>query len=71
MLVKLQTADYLIYAELDKVERVSHLASKNRIRSQTCYAILHEIKARGDYELTWGLVDDGYSDTVRILRKKL
>ena len=32
MLVKLQTADYLIYAELDKTERITHLASKNRIR---------------------------------------
>ena len=28
MLVKLQTADYLIYAELDKAERVTHLASE-------------------------------------------
>ena len=65
MLVKLQTADYLIYAELDKAERVTHLASKNRIRVQTCYAILHEIEARGDYEVSWGLADDGYSDTVR------
>ena len=32
MLVKLQTEDYLIYAELDKTERVTHLAAKNRIR---------------------------------------
>ena len=68
MLVKLQTVDYLIYAELDKAERVTHLASKNRIRPQTCYAILHEIEARGDYEVSWGLADDGYSDTVRITR---
>ena len=69
MLVKLQTTDCLIYAELDKTERVTHLASKNRIPVQTCYAILHEIEARGDYEVIWGLVDDGYSDTVRISRK--
>ena len=62
MLVKLQTADYLIYAELDKTERITHLASKNRIRVQTCYAILHE-------EVSWGLADDGYSDTVRVSRK--
>ena len=68
MLVKLQTADYLIYAELDKTERVTHLASKNRIRPQTCYTILHEIEARGDFQITWGLADDGYSDTVRISR---
>ena len=68
MLVKLQTADFLIYAELDKTERVLHLASKNRIPVQTCYAILHEIEARGDYEVSWGLADDGYSDTVRISR---
>ena len=69
MLVKLQTTDYLIYAELDKTERVTHLASKNRIRPQTCYAILHEIEARGDYDITWGLTDNGYSDTVRISRR--
>ena len=69
MLVKLQTAEYLIYAELDKTERITHLASKNRIRVQTCYAILHEIEARGDYEVSWGLADDGYSDTVRVSRK--
>ena len=68
MLVKLQTADYLIYAELDKAERVTHLASKNRIPAQTCYAILHEIEARGDFHITWGFADDGYSDTVRISR---
>ena len=69
MLVKLQTPEYLIYADLDKTERVTHLASKNRIPVQTCYAILHEIEQRGDYEVTWGLADDGYSDTVRISRK--
>ena len=68
MLVKLQTTDYLIYAELDKIERVTHLASKNRIPVQTCYAILYEIEARGDYEVSWGLADNGYSDTVRISR---
>ena len=68
MLVKLQTMDSLIYAELDKADRVTHLASKNRIPVQTCYAILHEIEARGDFQITWGLADDGYSDTVRISR---
>ena len=68
MLVKLQTPVYLIYAELDKTERVTHLASKNRIPVQTCYAILHEIEQRGDYEVSWGLADDGYTDTVRISR---
>ena len=65
MLVKLQTVDYLIYAELDKAERITHLASKNRIRPQTYYAILHEIEARGDYQITWGLADDGYSEPER------
>ena len=30
MLVKLQTTDYLIYAELNKTERVTHLASKEQ-----------------------------------------
>ena len=68
MLVKLQTTDYLIYAELNKTERVTHLASKNRIPVQTCYAILHEVEQRGDYEVTWGLVDGGYTNTVRISR---
>ena len=68
MLVKLQTTDYLIYAELDKAERVTHLASKNRIRPQTCYAILHEIETRSEFQVTWGLADDSYSDTVRISR---
>ena len=55
MLVKLQTTDSLIYAELDKTERVTHLASKNRIPLQACYAILHEIEARGDLQITWAL----------------
>ena len=69
MLVKLQTPEYLIYAELNKTERVTHLATKNGIPVQTCYAILHEIEARGDFQITWGLADDGYSDTVRISRR--
>ena len=68
MLVKLQTVDYLIYAELYKTERVTHLASKNRIRVQTCRAILHEIEHRGDYAVTWGLADGGHTNTVRISR---
>ena len=68
MLVKLQMPDYLIYAELNKTERVTHLASQNRIHVQGCYAILHEIERRGDFQVTWGLADDGYSDTVRISR---
>ena len=66
MLVKLQTTDYLIYAEIDKTERVTHLASKNRIPVQTCYAILHEIEKRGDFQIIWGLADGGYTNTVRI-----
>ena len=68
MLVKLQTTNYLIYAELNKTESVTHLASQNRIHIQTCYAVLHEIERRGDFQVTWGLADDGYSDTVRISR---
>ena len=55
MLVKLQTTDSLIYAELDKTERVTHLASKNRIPVQMCYAIPHKIEARGDLQITWAL----------------
>ena len=69
MLVKLQTTKYLIYAELNTPERVTHLASKNRIRPWTCYAILYEIEQRGDFQVTWGFADDGYSDTVQISRK--
>ena len=68
MIVKLQTTKFLIYAELDKTERVTHLAAKNRIHLQTCYAILYEIEQRGDYQVTWGFADNGYSDTVRISR---
>ena len=68
MLVKLQATKFLIYAELDKTGRVTHLASKNRIHTRTCYAILHEIEQRGDYKVTWGFADDGYTDTVRISR---
>ena len=68
MLVKLQTTQYLIYAELNKTERVTHLALKNRIPARTCYAILYEIEQRGDFHVTWGVADDGYSDTVRISR---
>ena len=52
MLVKLETAEFMIYAELDKTERVTHLASKNRIHTRTCYSILHEIEQRGDYEVS-------------------
>ena len=66
MLVKLQTPQYLIYAEIDKTERVTHLATKNRIPVQTCYAILHEIEARGDFQITWGLTDNGHTNTVWI-----
>ena len=68
MMVKLQTQEYLIYAELNKTERVTHLASKNRIPVQTCYAILHEIEARDDFQITWGLADGGHTNTVRISR---
>ena len=71
MLVKLQTPEYLIYAELDKTERVTHLPAKDRIPVQTCYAILYEIEARGDYEVSRGLADDGYSDTIRIARNTI
>ena len=68
MLVKLQTAKFLIYAELGTPQRVTDLASRNRIRPRTCYAILYEIEQRGDFQVTWGFADNGYSDTVRISR---
>ena len=67
-LVKLETTKFLIYAELDRTERVTDLASKNRIHVRTCYAILYEIEQRGDYQVMWGFADDGYTDTVRISR---
>ena len=69
-LSRLKTTDHLIYAELDKAERVTHLASKNRILVQTCYALLHEIEARGDYQIIWGFADDRHTDTVRISRAR-
>ena len=68
MLVKLQTAKFLIYAELGTPQRVTDMASRNRIRPRTCYAILYEIEQRGDFHVTWGFADNGYSDTVRISR---
>ena len=68
MLVKLQTPQYLIYAELDTPERITDLALKNRIHTRTCYAILHEIEKCGDFQITWSIADDGYTDTVRISR---
>ena len=68
MLVRLQTTNFLIYAELDKTERVTDLAAKHRVRPRTCYAILYEIEQRGDFHITWGFADNGYSDTVRISR---
>ena len=68
MLVKLQTTKFLIYAELNKTERVTDLAAKNRVRPHTCYRILYEIEQRGDFHITWGFSDNGYSDTVRVSR---
>ena len=68
MLVKPQTTEYLIYAELDKTKRVTHLASKNGIPVYTCYVILHEIEKRAITKLL-GLGDGGYTNTVRISRK--
>ena len=61
---------YLPAYNFREAERVTHLASKNRIRPRTCYAILYEIEQRGDFQVTWGFADDGYSDTVRISRAK-
>ena len=66
MLVRLQTTKFLIYAELGTPQRVTDLASKNRIHVRTCYAILYEIEQRGDYQVMWGFADNGYFDTVRI-----
>lgn len=68
MLVRLKTADYLIYAELDKTEHITYLALKNQIRPRTCYAIFHEIEQRSDFQVAWCFADDGYSDTVQISR---
>lgn len=63
MPVKLQTTEYLIYTELNKTERFMHLALKNWIHANICYAILHEIEQHGDFDVTWDLADDGYTDT--------
>ena len=68
MLVKLQTPQYLIYAELDTPQRGTDLALKNRIPARTCYTILHEIEQRGDFQITWGIADKGYTNTVWISR---
>lgn len=69
MLVRLQTTKFLIYAELGTPQRVTDLASRNRIRPRTCYAILYEIEQCGDFHVTWGFTDDRYSDTVWISRR--
>lgn len=70
MLVKLQTTEFLIYAQLNNPERVTHLAYKNRISLNTCYTILYEIEQKGDLEVTWGFADNGYSDTVQLSQKE-
>ncbi len=45
MLVKLQTTDYLIYAEPNKTERITHLALKNRIPAQMAtWVIISAVK---------------------------
>ena len=69
MLVKLEMTKFLIYAELDTPEHITHLAANNRIHLQKCYAIFYEIEQRGDYQVTWGIADDGYSDTVWLSRR--
>ena len=51
---------------IDELDFVGCVALKNRIPAQTCYAILYEIEQRGAYEVTWGLADDGYTNTVRV-----
>ena len=43
---------YLPAYNFRETDRGTHLALKNRVPVRTCYAILHEIEARGDYEIT-------------------
>ena len=53
MRVKFQTTGCLIYAELNKTERGTRLASRNRIYPWVCHAILYQIEQRGDFEVIW------------------
>ena len=59
---------YLPAYNFRDTERVTYLALKNRIDLRKCYAILHEIERRGDFQVIWGIADGGYTDTVRISR---
>ena len=72
MLVKLQTTDYLIYAELNKTERVTHSG-----KLKTGYHCRHatqsymRLRRAEIMQMSWGLADDGYSDTVRIYTERV
>lgn len=57
-----------VYAELGKVERVTHIASKNRISWRECYEILHRLDRNPGFDLRWLQTDGGYTDAVRISR---
>ena len=59
-----------IYAELGKVERVAHIAIRNRISWRECYEILHRLDRNPDFELKWLQTDNGYTDAVCIRKTK-
>lgn len=59
-----------VHAELDKVERVTDIALRNRISWRKCYEILHRLDRNPDFELRWFQTDNGYTDAVCINRKR-
>lgn len=59
-----------VYAELGKMERVTHIALKNRISWRECYEILHRLDRNPDFELKWLQTDGSYTDAVCIRKAK-
>ena len=55
-----------VYVELGKMERVTHIAVRNRISWRECYEILHRLDRDPNYELRWLQIDSGYTDAVCI-----
>lgn len=59
-----------VYAELGKMERVTHIAIRNRISWRECYEILHRLDRNPDFELKWLQTDSRYTDAVCIRKTK-
>ena len=59
-----------VYAELGTMERVTHIAIRNRINWRECYKILHRLDRNPDFELKWLQTDSGYTDAVCIRKTK-